>query len=169
MKKVPFISAIILLVFVCSSISFAQLRENLSKPSDKMGPVVKDNLSEGANLGNLFNMQMGHSYSMTFSSFGGQFQNMNAYTNTMQFFFSPKLTGRLDLSVLHSPFGNSFMSNNDGLNADFMIRNAELNYQISDKSNISFQFQQVPSYGTNPWGYGYNRSPFDSPFYGRNY
>lgn len=171
MKKVPFISAFIVLLFICTSISFAQLRESLNKPSDLMGPIVKENPSEGANLSNLFNMQMNHSYSMMFSSFGGQFQNMNAYTNTMRFFFTPNLTGRLDLAVLHSPFGNSFMPNSNGLNADFMIRNAELNYQISDKSNISIHFQQVPAYGMNPWsyGYGYNRSPFGSPFNDRNY
>lgn len=166
MKKTALISATsfcLLLLFGATSISFAQLRENQSKSSELMGPVVKNDPSEGANLGNLFNMQMDHSYSMMFSSFGGQFQNVNAYTNTMHFFFSEDLTGRLDLSLLHSPFGNSFMSNDNGMNTQFLIRNAELNYQISDKSNIRIQFQQVPGYGANPW------SPFGSPFYDRNF
>lgn len=174
MKKSVLLSALTIglaLVFALSTATQAQLRSEQQNSSELMGPVVKQNPSEGANLGNLFNMQMDHSYSMMFSSFGGQFQNMNAYTNTMRFFFSEDLTGRLDLSVMHSPFGNSFMSNSNGMDTKFLIRNAELNYQISDKSNISIQFQQVPAYGMNPWssGFGYNRGPFSSPFHDQNF
>jgi hypothetical protein len=172
MKKSAFVSAVsivALLLFGLSSISSAQLREDVGNNTALTGPTVKQNPSEGADLSNLFNMQMDHSYSMMFSSFGGQFQNMNAYTNTMHFFFSEDLTGRLDLSVLHSPFGNSLMSNNNGMDPQLMIRNAELNYQISDKSNIRIQFQQVPGYGTNPWSSGLYQDPFNSPFHDRNF
>lgn len=172
MKKIsfiPFAGVFLMLVIGIQSLSFAQLREDVGHSSELTGPVVKQDPSEGANLGNLFNMQMDHSYSMMFSSFGGQMQNMNAYTNTMRFFFSEKLTGRVDLSLLHSPFGNSFMSNNsnNGMDTQFILRNAELNYQINDKSNISIQVQQVPGYyGMNPWGmYGARAS---SPFYSRH-
>ncbi|HKK45168.1 MAG TPA: hypothetical protein VJ964_06570 [Balneolaceae bacterium] len=181
MKKVPILSATslcLLLILGISSVSTAQLRKNEGKPSDLMGPVTKTNQvdrSRGANLGNLFNMTMDQSYSMMFSSFGGQLQNLNVYTNTMHFFFSPKLTGRVDLSVLHSPFGNSFLSNgkSNGLDARFMVQNAELDYQISDKSSISIHFQQLPSYGygygMSPWSNGYYRGPFGSPFQDRNF
>ena len=165
MKKVTSFSiASIMMLFVLgfATTTHAQLREDQNKKSELMGPVIKQDPSDGANLGNLFNMKMDHSYSMMFSSYGGQFQNLNAYTNTMHFFFSPNLTGRLDLSVLHSPFGNSFMSNgqDNGMNTQFLIRNAELNYQINDKSNISIHFQQVPGYG-----YGYGMSPWQSGLY----
>lgn len=172
MKKAAFVSAVSFLVLLVgiSSVSHAQLREDVNRSTELMGPITKQyDPSEGANLGNLFNMRMDHSYSMTFSSFGGQFQNLNAYTNTMHFFFSEDLTGRVDLSLLHSPFGNSFMPNNNGMNTQFMIRNAELNYQISDKSNIRIQFQQVPSYGMGMWHSGFYRSPFGPPHYDRNF
>lgn len=172
MKKVSFLSAagiFVLLMFAINAISHAQLRKDQPKSTELMGPVVKEEPSEGANWGNLFNMRMDHSYSMTFSSLGGQFYNMNAYTNTMHFFFSEDLTGRVDLSVLHSPFGNSFMSNGNGMDTRFVISNAELNYQISDRSNISIHFQQLPSYGLNPWSSGFYRSRYTSPFYDRNF
>ncbi|MGD8428206.1 MAG: hypothetical protein PVH63_11270 [Balneolaceae bacterium] len=180
MKNVPILSAAslcLILILGFSSITSAQLREDQSSSYDLMGPVVKKNQrdrSEGANLGNLFNMTMDHSYSMMFSSFGGQFQNLNVYTNTMHFFFSENLTGRVDLSVLHSPFGNSFLSsggNSHGMDTQFIIQNAELNYKISDKSNISIHFQQLPSYsyGLNPWSTGYYRTPFGSPFHDSNF
>lgn len=166
---IPAVSIIVLLLFGISSIASAQLRENIGSSADLTGPVVKQNHSEGSNLSNLFNMQMDHSYSMMFSSFGGQMQNMNAYTNTMHFFFTEDLTGRVDLSLLHSPFGNNFMSNNSGMNTQFMIRNAELNYQISNKSNLRLQFQQVPGYGMNPWTSDLYRNPFNSSFHDRNF
>lgn len=169
MKKVSFAGLFILLLLGISVPSFAQLKADLRDPSALRGPILKQDPSEGANLGNLFNMTMDHSYAMTFSSFGGQMYNMNAYTNTMRFYFSENLTGRLDLSILHSPFGNSLMSNHKGMNAKFIIRNAELNYQINDRSNISIHFRQVPAYGMNPWRDGYYRSPFYSPFSHQNF
>lgn len=160
----PFVLTILLLTVGIQSLALAQLRENADYSSELTGPVLKQDLSEGARLSNLFNMQMDHSYSMMFSSFGGQMQNINAYTNTMRFFFSEKLTGRVDLSLLHSPFGNSYMPQNNGTNVEFVIRNAELNYQISDNSHIRVQFQQRPtSYG--PWGLGRRYfSPYRSNF-----
>lgn len=177
MKKTAFsitVGLFILFFAGFSSVSYGQLREQLNKSSDLMGPIIKQgDPSKGANLGNLFNMEMDHSYSMMFSSFGGQFQNLNAYTNTMRFFFSEDLTGRVDLSVLHSPFGNNLMPNSNSNNMDmkFLISNAELNYQISDRSNIRIQFQQVPGggYGMNPWSSGMHRGPFASPFHGPNF
>ena len=174
MKKVSTLSAlslILVLVLGLSALSHAQLRKDLNSSSDLMGPIVKEqDPSKGANLGNLFNMQMNHSYSVNFAGFGGQFQNVNAYTNTMHFFFNEDLTGRVDLQVLHSPFGNSFLSGgNSGTNMQFRVRNAELNYQISDNSNISIQFQQVPTYGMNPWTGGSYNNPFYSPLRERNF
>lgn len=175
MKKVATLSAVsflLLLTLGLSTFSHAQLRENLNKSSDLTGPIIKEDPSEGADFSNLFNMQMSHSYSMNFASFGGQVQNMNAYTNTMQFFFSEDLTGRVDLQVMHSPFGNNFMSNNNsGMDMQFRVRNAELNYQINDNSNISIHFQQVPNYGygMNPWAAGANHNSYYSPFRDRNF
>jgi hypothetical protein len=174
MKKTAFIStaSLLILLFIgLGTTTHAQLRSEANNTSELMGPITKQvDRSEGANLGNLFNMQMDHSYSMMFSSFGGQMQNMNAYTNTMHFFFSEDLTGRVDLSLMHSPFGNSMMSpNSGGMDTQLLIRNAELNYQISDRSNIRIQFQQLPNYGMGGWSSGMGHNPFRSPFYGRNF
>lgn len=159
-------ASFLLIFFALNAVANAQLREMESKSSDYTGPIVKEN--SAGNFSNLFNMEMNHSYSMTFSSIGGQYQNINAYTNTMHFFFTDDLTGRVDLSLLHSPFGGSNMNNNS-MGTELIIRNAELNYQISDKSNISLHFQQIPSYEMNPW----SRSPFYDSFHSgstfRNY
>ncbi|MDZ7716031.1 MAG: hypothetical protein U5J95_07450 [Balneolaceae bacterium] len=162
MKKLSKISGFFLVLFLLSaSISYGQFRDQETKNSDFTGNVIKQNPAEGANFSNLFNMQMSHSYSMTFASFGGQYQSLNAYTNTMNFFFTDKLTGEVAFSLLHSPFGNSVMNNQGTLGTEFILRNAELNYQFGDKSNISIHFSQVPSYGFGPGYY--------SPFYRNSY
>lgn len=169
MKKISLTSFLIVILLLVSSTGYAQLRENQYKSSDYLGNIVKERSGEPGNLGNLFNMTMDHSYSMNFGSVGGQYQNINAYTNTMHFFFTDKMTGRVDLSVLHSPFGNSYLNNNaNGGEVDFIIRNAELNYQLSEKSHISISFQQVPAY--NRYGYYNNRyNPFYNSLYDSNY
>lgn len=157
MKKTGAVSLLIIVTLAITTVSNAQLRKDLYKSSDYLGNVVQDRSNEPGNWSNLFNMTMDHSYAMTFTSFGGQFQNLNAYTNTMHFFFSERMTGRLDLSLLHSPFGNSYMNpNGAGANVDFVIRNAELNYQLSERSNISIHFSEYP--------YNQNRGFFNTPF-----
>lgn len=164
-SAIGFCCFFVIMMLGLASISQAQLRKDQQQASDLTGSIIKEDPSEGANWGNLFNMRMDHSYSMSFSSVGGQTQNINAYTNTMHFFFSEDLTGRVDLQLLHSPFGNSFMGNqHSGSGIDFRIRNAELNYELSENSNISIQFQQLPGYG-----YGYGASPWGPSPFGRSY
>ena len=172
MKKTFFASIILLALLIASvSVAQAQLRESQSKASDYSGPIVKQNdPSDGANLGNLFNMRMSHSYSVNFASFGGQYQNLNAYTNTMQFFFTDKLTGRVDLSLIHSPFGNSAVNGVDtGQEVQFILRNAELNYQLTENSSLHLQVNQYPQgYGFYPGYGGYRNNPFQpTPLFGR--
>jgi hypothetical protein len=154
MKK--YLLIVIVLTFGAVSIAEAQLRQDLNRSNDYTGAVIKTDQSGSGVLGDLMeslNMSMSHSYSMNFGSIGGQFQNLNAYTNHMTFDFSENLTGHVDLSVLHSPFGNSFMNmGNNDLGARVIIDRAQLDYQISPNSHISIQFSQRPYY--SPFGMG---------------
>ena len=91
-------------------------------------------------------------------------QNLNAYTNHMNFDISERFNAQFDVAVLHSPFGNSFMGSQNNLGAKIIIDQARLDYKISDNAHISIQFSQRPYYGR---GYGmYDRYGFSSP-YGR--
>lgn len=171
MKMKKFIVALFVLLLTGGvTVSYAQLRKAKIDPSEYRGPIFKEDPSEGAKLSNLFNMTMSHSYTMTFSSVGGQYQNLNMYINTMRFYFTEDLTGRIDLAIMHSPFGGS---KRFGLGADqgveFLVRNAELNYEISDNAHIKIRYQQVPNsyygyYGRYRRGFGrYSTfSPFPS-------
>ena len=163
MKKI-LLTTFVFAILLSSQLS-AQLREDLSKSYEFSGPIINTKAPTVQNWLNDFfqnKVSMSHSYSMNFGSYGGSYQNVNAYTNTLHFAFTQDLTGRLDISFLHSPFGGSnFGNSNGGFNGEVIIRNAELNYEINDNARISFQYQQLPrSYGFFNRGYaryGYNR------------
>ncbi|RNC83732.1 MAG: hypothetical protein ED557_08110 [Balneola sp.] len=161
MKKI-FIPVLFIALF--SSTALAQLRSDLATPTDYSGSIINSTVPTVENgLNRFFNsLEMSHSYSMNFSSFGGSYQNVNAYTNTVTFDISPRMNGRVDVSFLHSPFGGSTAYGQTDFQNRVMIENAELNYRINDKTFIKFQFRQSPAgfYGYNP--YGYNR--FDRRF-----
>lgn len=158
MKKL-FITTFVFAILLSTQLS-AQLRENLPQSYEFSGPIVNTQApSIQAWLNDFFqnNVTMSHSYSMSFGAVGGTYQNVNAYTNTLNFMITQDLTGRVDVSFLHSPFGGSdFVNSENNLNGEILIRNAELNYKISDNAHIRFQYQQLPSgYGFfNRGGYG---------------
>ena len=145
-----------------------QLRADLSTPYDYSGPIINRSAPTiESGLNRFFNsIQMSHSYSMNFSSFGGGYQNVNAYTNTLSFDISPRMNGRVDVSFLHSPFGGNLAHGQNSFQNQVVISNAELNYKISDNAFIRFQYQQLPAgyYGFDPFGYsrfGRYNSRFD--------
>ena len=95
----------LLVFFILLGISFdtqAQLRKNLPTPYDYTGPIINRTTPTVQHSLNQFfqkiNVQMSHSYEMSFAAYGRGVQNINAYTNTLQFAFSPKLQGRVDVS-----------------------------------------------------------------------
>lgn len=160
MKKI--ITFTLFLVFGLTLVAEAQLRENLNNTSDYSATIKSEQSSAVGSWMNMLNMTMDHSYTMSFSNVGGQFQNLNAYTNHMTFDFSESLTGQLDVSVLHSPFGNSFMDmGNNNLGSRIIIDKAQLDYQITPNTSVSIQFSQRPYYRSP---FGYDRGPFTNPY-----
>lgn len=157
MKKI--LSALTIIFLTTAVVANAQLREDLSYQPETYTTTLSSSQHTGGpgNWMNMLNMTMSHSYSMSFSSIGGQMQNINAYTNHMFFDVSDRLNAQLDISLLHSPFGNSFMTNNsNSLGTQIIVDQARIDYQLTDNASISFQFSQRPGY----YGYG-AYSPFN--------
>lgn len=157
-NTMKFITSLVFILTFTVLVADAQLREDLtSQPEEYTGAVTHThNSSAPGNWMNMLNMTMSHSYSMSFTNFGGQTHNLNAYTNSMFFDLSDNFDAQLNLSLLHSPFGNSFM-NNDNLGARIIIDSARIDYKFSENTRISVEFSQNPyrnSFGT------YN-SPFN--------
>ena len=115
--------------------------------------------SDGAmfSLNQLFSPQhfkMGHSYEMSFGSFGGSTSSLGMYTNSMMFQFNDKLAARVDLSFAHQPFGSSNMMGNEGNNGQFFLRNAEIAYRPSENVHLHLSVRQSP-YGSYMSPYGH--------------
>ena len=147
----------------------AQLRGDISQPIDYRGSIINSrSATVQSRLASFFqnSVEMSHSYSMSFSSVGGSYQNLNAYTNTMNIAFSDRLQGRVDVSFFHSPFGGSNLYGANQMDPQVMLSNAELNYRISDKATISFQYQRIPgnTFGIGPNGFN-NFNRFQPGFY----
>lgn len=141
----------------------AQLRGDVSKPVDYQGTIINSqNATIQSKLTSFFEnkVQMSHSYSASFSSVGGSYQNLNAYTNTVNIAFSDRLQGRVDVSFFHSPFGSNNLYGDSQNGPQVLLSNAELNYKISDRATISFQYRRLPY---SPYGYG-GYSPYGNSF-----
>lgn len=164
MRKGFTIFTAMLIVMLMSNNAFSQFRADQPNPYNRTGTITNPSLGEDAtDVFGLFDMQMNQSYEMNFGAMGGgNLYNQNIFTNTMFMRFNENFHGRVDLSVAHSPFGNSPMMGQDqGMN--FYIRNAELKYNLSENSTIRIQYQQ------NPGGYGYyGRSPYGHSPFGRH-
>lgn len=148
------IALVIVLTLGTHAFANAQLRTEVPSPYQWTGSVLRSApIAQSSSLP--FGMQgfrMTHSYEMTIGTFGGQAYNQNYYTNSMALQFNDKLTGKLDVAFAHSPFGNGMMLNQG---PRVFIRNAQFQYQLSPKTQLSISYQQ------NPW----NR--YQSPhFYG---
>lgn len=131
-------------LFLIHTVATAQFRADQPSALRYTGNVLKPaaELRQSQFLG-IQNFEMRHSYEMSFTNMGGQTGNLNMYTNTMLFQFNPRLTGRVDVAFAHSNFGNNPMMSGMG-GPQVFLRNAELSYQISEKSSIHFSFQQLP-------------------------
>ena len=155
-----FIITSFLMVFTSEAMS--QFRSDLPSPYERTGTITHPADSEDAtNVLGLFDMSMSQSYEMTFGGIGsGQSYNQNIFTNTMHMRFNEDFHGRVDVAMSHSPFGNSPMGQQQDFNV--FIRNAELQYDISDNSTIRLQYRQEPA------GYGYQGGPFGRSPYGHH-
>ncbi|MFA5669750.1 MAG: hypothetical protein WC967_10915 [Balneolaceae bacterium] len=157
MKK--FLLSFFYVTIFLSVSAWAQLRGDISTPFDYQGPIINhESVTVHSKLNKFFNsIDMSHSYSMSFGSFGGSYQSMNAYTNTMQMNITDRLDARVDLSFLHSPFGGTNMYGFNQGSPRVVLSNAELNYKFSDNAFIQIRFQQSPSHFGFGRDYGYNR------------
>lgn len=100
-------------------------------------------------------LSMHHSYSLSYSSFGGQGLSVGMYTNSLMYKFSDPLDVRFDVSLVHSPFGSSNFKDFSGV----YLSRAELNYRPTDNMWLQVQFRQMPAMYW--WGSGFSSGYFD--------
>ncbi len=159
MKKI-----IILALFLTSGVMFAQFKGESNELPDLRSKMVT-NYNSSFLLGflNMKNLQMNNSFSMSYSSFGGQGLALGVFTNTLSYKFNNKLNFILQTSIVNSPyssFSSRFSKNLNGI----YIRRAQLNYRPTDKTFISIQFSNDPTRYVSPGFYGGYYNPFFGDF-----
>ena len=149
----------------------AQFRDdNQFKPSVREG-IINTN-SGGSILGfiNPENFSMHHSYSLSFSSFGGGNNlALGVYTNSMAYKFADNLNVQVDANLVHSPYssmGKQFQNSISG----FYISKAQLNYQPWKDFHVTVQYRNMPyNYYNNPYGYGFGYGSFYDDWFSGTY
>jgi hypothetical protein len=146
---------IVMTLVFFSSFAFGQFKEDLNKKIN-----VHDNLFNNSPSNFLLdflssdNFRMNHTMSMSYGISGADGMALGVYTNSMFFKFSDALTLNVDASIVNTPYntyGDSFTKSVNGI----YLSSARLNYKISEKTNITFEYRQIPA-GMNYYG-GYDR------------
>ena len=150
MKKIFFT-----IVFFSVSIAFGQFKPKASEqPKISDSFIQTESASDWFNFFNPNNFQMRHSYSASYSSFGGNGLALQRYTNTMLYQFAPNLDARVDLSLQNSPYSTFDYRLQNQFSKAYLSR-AEINYRPWENTVIRLQYRELPySY----YGYGYDRS-----------
>lgn len=91
----------------------------------------------------LSKLEINHSYSMFFSTFGNNSFTQGMYLNTISYQFSMPLSMKLQWGVTHQPFGQGFQNSNIG--NQFFISGAELRFEPKENMVFKLQFRQIPA------------------------
>ncbi len=152
---------ILVIILLTSVATFGQFKNEGNKPIDlRQGMLTSYNSSFFQNFLNLNNLKMHNSFSMSYSTFGGQGLALGVFTNTLTYKFSNNLNFLLQTSIVNSPYstlGSRFSQDLNGI----YIRRAELNYRPSKNTFISIQFSNDPTRYYYP-GFGYSNFFFDN-------
>lgn len=152
---------IILLVFA-ANITFAQFKSDLEKPVDIKAGITNYNPSS-LFLGfiNLNNLEMHHSLSMSYGASSNYGIALSTYTNSLSYKFSDDLNLEIDASIVNTPYNTLGDTFTNSINGIYLSR-AQLNYKLSENSNITLQFRSGPGTYYDPYGFysGYHRNSF---------
>ncbi len=160
MKAFAAVVAVCGLVVICSAAASAQFKDRGSADQSVHDALFHPpSSSDWFGFFNPENFTMRQSYSMSYSSIGGQGIALGRYTNSMMYKFSNSLDARVDVSLQHSPYSTLGSSFQNSLNGIYLDR-AQLDYRPSDKILLQLSYQQIP------WGYYGFYSPYRGLFSG---
>jgi len=146
------LTGLLVCLFLLPSLAFGQLKQDgkinmaqvLTKPQTLVGLIGLDPSK----------FSMSHSYSLSFTSFGGQSYNQGLYLNTMMYQLSNPIKMYFQFGVQHQPFGQNEFQNQ----SQFFVSGAGFEYKPSDNFKVQFEFSQQPNSFYSPY---YNRSRFN--------
>jgi hypothetical protein len=157
---------ILIFLLAFSFTAFAQFRDNgLNKPDIKNGIT---NGSSGTNfLGflNADNFRMRHTFSLSYTTFGGNGISLGTYTNSMYYKLMDNMNVQADISMTYSPYSSFGKESQNQLSGIYLSR-AAINYSPFKNMQVTFQYRNLPygSYYYSPFYSGFGNYYYD-PFY----
>ena len=155
MKSLP---VILLLSILLPLPILAQFRgEEPGIPSVREGVYRESGSNNILGFFNPDNLEMRHSFSVSYGSFGDQGLGMTMYTNSLRYRISEPLSVRADVSMMFSPFGSMGTQMRQDLSGIF-LRRASVDYRPSKDMHISLQYRNDPYSLYGPYSpYGHDR------------
>jgi hypothetical protein len=160
-----FAGAIIALLIIGATAS-AQFK---TKPEST--PAVTESMIRSDDSGLLFGwidpgrLTFHNSYSLSYTTSGGKGFSLGTLTSSVGYQISDPLSVQFDVSLLHSPFGNTGGNFANSISGIYLTR-AELNYRPSKNTLLQVQFRQLPTlYWLNDfdrYGFGSWVDPMES-------
>ncbi|MFQ5824160.1 MAG: hypothetical protein ACE5JB_08915 [bacterium] len=92
---------------------------------------------------------MSHSYSLSFTSFGGRSFSQGLYLNTMKYQLSNPITMYLQIGFLNQPFGG--YGQKSPFNNKLFLSGAGFEFKPSDSFKLQFEYSQTPSTIYSPY------------------
>ncbi|MBE0645962.1 MAG: hypothetical protein IH600_17910 [Bacteroidetes bacterium] len=120
-------------------------------------PSVRDGVYRSSGDNYIFgffnpdNLEMRHSVSVSYGSYGDQGLGMSMYTNSLRYRISEPLSVRADVAMMFSPFGSASSMFKQDLSGIF-LRRASVDYRPSKDMHISLQYRNDPYALYNPSG-----------------
>lgn len=98
---------ILLILLFFATFTYSQFKEQPVKP-ENIKSVMVNSYPSNFLLGfiNPNNLQMNHSFSMSYSSFGSQGVSLGVYTNSISYAFNKELNLEVDASFVNSPYSS---------------------------------------------------------------
>ena len=159
MKKSAILFILLVVLISVPATSFAQYRSDVGKPNIS-GILTSPANSYLFGLIDPSKMQMHHSVSMSYGSFGsGAGMALSTYINTIDYRLSENLFLQTNIGIMNSPyntFGSQFF-----LNKPQFFGSAQLNYKLNDNTQFMLRIERSPFMYYRPgYGSGFYNSPF---------
>jgi hypothetical protein len=154
MKKVT-LSCGLVAVMLCFTTASAQFKSTVDPQSTVSQSILRPD--DGGLLFGWFDpskFDMRQSFSMSYTSFGGQGLSLGVYTNSMMYKVSNDLDIRADVSLMASPF-NSFGKQAQNSLSGLFLNRAEINYRPWKNTLFQVQYRQLPAFYGLGTGYGF--------------
>ncbi|MFQ5864318.1 MAG: hypothetical protein ACE5IW_03720 [bacterium] len=144
------LSFAILFTLILPSLIFAQLKkqEKVDMAKALTYPTRLQSIVGLIGL-NPNKFSMSHSYTLSFTSFGGHSFSQGLYLNTMKYQLSNPLTMYLQIGFLNQPFGG--FGQKSPFESKLFLSGAGFEFKPSDSFKVQFEFSQSPGATYSPY------------------